>query len=422
MASLESLLRSVHRLAGKHPLLVGGDFNSQHTDWGYKTTTHRGRRLWLLLQNLHLTVHNNFLTPTRIGNSVSMDTSPDLVLTHSLRGVTWTRTQYTLGSDHYIIQVTVPYKQPRHTYMTHKLINWDSLRTTRAARSDTPISDIDTWVKSLQDDVQCNTKLIETPTETPTLDTRLAHLWEAYHSLLERWKRNKLNRTLKKRLAALQTQIQQHSEELCRSNWGQICDGIAGNLSTKRAWQLLRHLIDPTQTKTATQHHVTRLVHAHMDNPDSLIDTLQKTYTSPGIPTRLPPYTGQPNPTLDTDITETEVRAALLTLRTSSAPGADQDAMLQLTHDIFDPLIPGHTKAVLALDLSKAFDRVEHHAIMTALSPLNKNPNYYSSDLVIAAPHAPPSRSSWTDAQCRRLKPSEYWDSISRVTVKTPPP
>ncbi|XP_070380778.1 uncharacterized protein [Dermacentor albipictus] len=374
MASLESLLRSVHRLAGKHPLLVGGDFNSQHTDWGYKTTTHRGRRLWLLLQNLHLTVHN-FLTPTRIGNSVSMDTSPDLVLTHSLRGVTWTRTQHTLGSDHYIIQVTVPYKQPRHTYMTHKLINWDSFRATRAARSDTPISDIDTWVKSLQDDVQCNTKLIETPTETPTLDTRLAHLWEAYHSLLERWKRNKLNRTLKKRLAALQTEIQQHSEELCRSNWGQICDGIAGNLSTKRAWQLLRHLIDPMQTKTATQHHVTKLVDAHKDNPDRLIDTLQRTYTSPGIPTCLPPYTGQANPTLDTDITETEVRAALLTLRTSSAPGADQ-----------------------------------------------KNPNYYSSDLVIAAPHAPPSQSSWTDAQCRRLKPSEYWDSISRVMVKTPPP
>ncbi|KAH7945175.1 hypothetical protein HPB49_007382 [Dermacentor silvarum] len=245
MATLESLLRELHRLVGKHPLLIGGDFNNQHTDWGYKTTTHRGRRLWLLLQNLQLSVHNNFQTPTRIGNSVSMDTSPDLVLSCSLRDVTWTRTQHTLCSDHYMIQVTVPFKPPRHTYMTHKLINWDALRTTRTATPDNPITDINDWVDSLQTDIQHHTQQIETTTDVPTLDSRLAHLWEAYHSLLERWKRGKHNRTLRKRLATLQSQIQLHSEELCRSNWGQVCDGIAGRLSAKRAWQLLRHLIDP---------------------------------------------------------------------------------------------------------------------------------------------------------------------------------
>ncbi|KAH7963659.1 hypothetical protein HPB52_022327 [Rhipicephalus sanguineus] len=48
---------------------------------------------------------------------------------------------------------------------------------------------------------------------------------------------------------------------------------------------------------------------------------------------------------------------------------ATQDAMLQLTHDILASLIPAHTKAVLALDLTKAFDRVEHRAIMATLSP-----------------------------------------------------
>lgn len=477
MASLDSLFRELHRLAGKHPLLIGGDLNSQHTDWGYKTTTHRGRRLWLLMQNLQLSVHNNFQTPTRIGNSVSMDTSPDLVLSRSLRTVTWTRTQHTLGSDHYIIQVTVPFKPPRHTYMTHKLIKWDALRAARTTRADNPITDINDWVESLQTDIQHHTQLIETTTDTPTLDNRLAHLWDAYHSLLERWKRGKHNRTLKKRLATLQSQIQIHSEELCRSNWGQVCDDIAGRLTTKRAWHLLRHLLDPSHTKTTTQHHVTRLIHAHMDNPNDLLDTLRDTYTSPGIPTSLPSYTGQPNAELDTDITEAEVRAALLTLRTKSAPGADlitnttlrnlddksitriteyfnqcwkegtlpqswrhakvmfipkpnkpltlqnlrpisltsclgklfehvvlarlsqhmtdrdlyphsmvgfrphlstQDAMLQITHDIFDPLIPGHTKAVLALDLSKAFDRVEHHAILTALSPLNVGTRTYT--------------------------------------------
>ncbi|KAH7977480.1 hypothetical protein HPB49_001875 [Dermacentor silvarum] len=165
---------------------------------------------------------------------------------------------------------------------------------------------------------------IETTKDVSTLDTRLAHLWEAYHSLLESWKRGKHNRTLKKRLATLQTQIQLHSEELCRSNCGQVCDSIAGRLSAKRTWHLLRHLIDPSKTKNTTQYHVTRLIHAHIDNADALLDTLRDTYTSPGIPTPLSSYTGQPNPELDTAITEAEVRAALLTLRTKSAPGADQ--------------------------------------------------------------------------------------------------
>lgn len=55
-----------------------------------------------------------------------------------------------------------------------------------------------------------------------------------------------------------------------------------------------------------------------------------------------------------------------------------QDAMLQLTHGILDPLIPAHTKAVLALDLTKAFDRVEHRAIMAALSPLNVGVRMYA--------------------------------------------
>lgn len=61
-----------------------------------------------------------------------------------------------------------------------------------------------------------------------------------------------------------------------------------------------------------------------MDNLNALLDALRDTYTSHGTPTPLPSYTGQPSLVLDTDITEAEIRAALLTLRSSSAPGADQ--------------------------------------------------------------------------------------------------
>ncbi|KAH7968038.1 hypothetical protein HPB52_005455 [Rhipicephalus sanguineus] len=63
MATLDALLQRIHRIAGRNPLLIGDDFNSQHTDWGYRYTTARGRRLWTTIQDLHLTTHN-FHTPT----------------------------------------------------------------------------------------------------------------------------------------------------------------------------------------------------------------------------------------------------------------------------------------------------------------------------------------------------------------------
>lgn len=55
-----------------------------------------------------------------------------------------------------------------------------------------------------------------------------------------------------------------------------------------------------------------------------------------------------------------------------------QDAMLQLTTAILDPLIPAHTKAVLAIDLKKAFDNVKHEAILNAMVDLRVGQRTYN--------------------------------------------
>ncbi|KAH6930337.1 hypothetical protein HPB50_012884 [Hyalomma asiaticum] len=215
MAALDAVLQKIHSIADHNPLLIGGDLNSQHTDWGYRYTTARGRKLWTTIQDLRLTVHNNFHTPTRIGNSVTMDTSPDLTLRRSLKVLSWSRTQHTLGSDHYIITIQIPHAQRRRQMFTHKLINWDALQSARRELPDTPIQDTDHWTTSLLDDIASHTQTITTSPNTPTLDTRLAHLWEAFHSIQERWKRQRHNRKLKRRLAAIQGKITAHAEALC---------------------------------------------------------------------------------------------------------------------------------------------------------------------------------------------------------------
>ena len=96
--------------AGKHTLLIVGDFNASHPAWGYTTSTPKGRALWSHIQAHRFTLYNDPEMPTRLGNSVNKDTSPDLTLTHNAPPAVWTNTQTNLGSDHYIISITLKLK------------------------------------------------------------------------------------------------------------------------------------------------------------------------------------------------------------------------------------------------------------------------------------------------------------------------
>ncbi|KAH7954229.1 hypothetical protein HPB49_016787 [Dermacentor silvarum] len=67
------------------------------------------------------------------------------------------------------------------------------------------------------------------PTPTPS-DSRLLHLWEAYHAVHRRWQAQKHNRRLRLRLARLASDMEEHCSSLLRQQWGQTCDRMAGNL------------------------------------------------------------------------------------------------------------------------------------------------------------------------------------------------
>lgn len=67
--------------AGSHALIIVGDFNAHHTAWGYPTCNPKGRDLWNQAQIHQLTLETEVDTPTRIGNSVQRDSTPDLTFT-----------------------------------------------------------------------------------------------------------------------------------------------------------------------------------------------------------------------------------------------------------------------------------------------------------------------------------------------------
>ncbi|KAH7983179.1 hypothetical protein HPB52_009733 [Rhipicephalus sanguineus] len=102
LASFDALLREVKKYAKGHTLLVVGDFNAYHTAWGYHKMDKKGTNVHDTAQHQQLTLWTDPHTPTRIGNSVSRDTNPDLTFTAGISQVEWTRLEETLGSDHHL--------------------------------------------------------------------------------------------------------------------------------------------------------------------------------------------------------------------------------------------------------------------------------------------------------------------------------
>lgn len=124
-----SLMSKAVGKAGGAPLIIAGDFNAPHQAWGYHHTNAKGRDLWQAASDHNLTLITDPSFPTRIGNSCSRDTTPDLTFVANSRSVIWQNLNESLGSDHYILATSmeVQSRPPRE----FKFTDWELFRTIR---------------------------------------------------------------------------------------------------------------------------------------------------------------------------------------------------------------------------------------------------------------------------------------------------
>lgn len=257
---------------------MAGDFNAHHQAWGYPHTTHKGVNLWQAAAYLGLTLipYSNF--PTRIGNSVSQDSTPDLTFVGSAGKFSWANLEVELGSDRYIVstELQVGRKPPR----TFKYIDWDHFRKIREEIGGESSENFQDWMASVRGDVEEPTKLIHTELEVSQMDSRLAHLIEANDFLLSWWKTQKLNRRLRKRLAVLNKEIMTHCQVLERQQWQEVCNMVDGQMRIGGKWNLLTHLLHGNETKTSKDRAVDRILHEerqHQGN-DEIATRLARRY------------------------------------------------------------------------------------------------------------------------------------------------
>lgn len=172
-----------------------------HLAWGYHYASKKGTALLRATQNHHLVLQNNLNVPTRTGTSVSRDTIPDLTFTRHCPTAQWHRLDENLGSDHYLITLRIPFARKPLRKGTARLTNWDNFR--KDPTSSPPIGPIlDDWVQALEQRVCAHTQSIALTDATPAADPHLLHMWDARRSLSKRWKRQRYNQPLRKRIPA----------------------------------------------------------------------------------------------------------------------------------------------------------------------------------------------------------------------------
>ena len=319
------IFRKARKQALNAPLLIVGDFNARHPSWGYPQEDIKGRKLYDLMALEGITLLTEPAYPTRTGNSVSRDTCPDLTMGINLPQPRWWNSQENLGSDHFIIHTSLSYGRHKKNQKTVKLIDWAAFRKTENFPFHQTPKSYSEWAGTLLQLKNEVTKIIATTPEAPAIDTHLLHLWDARRQLTRRWKRQRLNRQLKTRIAALTAKAEQYAIALAKENWFSKCDSLTGSLHTKSAWHLLRHLIDPDSTRGATRRSLQRVIHGFPGDNANLLRALQSKYVNTArdhIP--IPLYDGPDNPELSKAFTVVEVKAAIQNMRKGTAPGPDQ--------------------------------------------------------------------------------------------------
>ncbi|KAH7985020.1 hypothetical protein HPB49_026645 [Dermacentor silvarum] len=107
------------------------------------------------------------------------------------------------------------------------------------------------------------------------MDSHLLQLWKPKAGLERRWQRQRWNTTFRRRLTQLNKETEMHAATLSRQNWGSLCNRLEHNMSLRQTWNLFRHLIDSTQSKTHEKQIMTKLIHASEAPPQELLQTLR---------------------------------------------------------------------------------------------------------------------------------------------------
>lgn len=147
------------------------------------------------------------------------------------------------------------------------------------------------------------TRTVNLTTETPEVDEHLLRIWESRHTFTRRWKRQKLNQKLKKRIAELTAAGFEYAIQLAQFTWHKTCNELQDQLGTKDAWLFLRHLLDPSKSKWVTNQTLHKIARDFPGTIHDLLIQLELRQTREAVVSKQEGYKGASNPELESPFT-----------------------------------------------------------------------------------------------------------------------
>ncbi|KAG0424356.1 hypothetical protein HPB47_028435 [Ixodes persulcatus] len=421
-----SLYQATLKIARRQTLVVVGDFNAPHPDWGYKMERPKGRKLWIDSHECGLSLITDPDHPTRRGDARQQDTTPDLTFVRYEKDAEWTNTWEDLGSDHYVLKTMIRAGPGKPRGRKCKITEWNKFRELLGEYETEDVTNIGEWMECLLATAERTTKVIPEEADVAAADSRLLHLWEAKASLQERQRTQRNNRSLRRRIAQLSRTIETYADQVTRQQWQDTCDGFGGQPNVRKTWNILLHLLDMDGCKTAQRSKMCEIIRSHKGDEDDVVEEIRKRYIGdnpPRTPTTYGAITGimkyinecwrQGQLTLQWKTAKVVMIPkpgtkpqldALRPISLTSCVGkimehvvlrrisdfmernqlflhtmvgfrphrSTQDVMLRLKHQIIDGEKSSHldTRVILGLDLTKAFETIRHDAVLENLEKL----------------------------------------------------
>ncbi|KAH8022831.1 hypothetical protein HPB51_005991 [Rhipicephalus microplus] len=156
--NLDCLFREAITRAASKPLLICGDMNAPHTHWGYRNTSPKGSRLAESVDDFGLTLLNEPMSHTRIGQGVCRDTTLDLSMCVNTDVMSWENTFEDLRCGDRILNSVVGRDAEQSTNCKVRILDWDKSHKNRDNDKKDTIKDIGSWCEKIIADVKKATK------------------------------------------------------------------------------------------------------------------------------------------------------------------------------------------------------------------------------------------------------------------------
>lgn len=247
-------IEELRDITGNDSLVIGGDFNTKHTLWGYKNNTSGGVRLVEVMESIGMELLNDLTVPTRIADrKTDRDTIPDLTWASPGLNGDWTVQLDPMGSDHLPIEITLENVERKQTHRRVKIIKWDTYRDSMACDMQNPGESSLDLSKRIRAAMKKATLTRSVKRGKPAPDMHLLNLWAGRLRELQRYRKGGKKTSQRIILNKATAKARQYSLQLQRDRWKNHCTSFNERTGLARAWKTFKQMQGPSKCYSVSQ-------------------------------------------------------------------------------------------------------------------------------------------------------------------------